>query len=80
MTASIQEWTEHFGLGDKAVLTLNEAALILRVCERSVREGVKNGSIPHLRLGRRILVPVPRLLEMLANMQQVEGNDASGNS
>jgi len=80
MTASIQEWSEHFGLGEKAVLTLNEAAIVLRICERSLREGIKNGSIPHIRLGRRILVPVPRLVEMLAQRQEVEPNEQTGAS
>lgn len=64
--ASLEEWMEWLGLQGKAVLTIAETAALLRICERSVREGIKAGWIPHVRLGRRVLVPVPRLVAMLA--------------
>ena len=64
--ASLEEWMELLGLQGKAVLTIAETAALLRICERSVREGIKAGWIPHVRLGRRVLVPVPRLVTMLA--------------
>lgn len=62
----VDEWTDRFGLHGKAVLTTVETAALLRICERSVREGIKEGWIPHVRLGRRVFVPVPRLVAMLA--------------
>ena len=66
VSATVEEWTEQLGLRGKAVLTTVETATLLRICERSVREGIKAGWIPHVRLGRRVLVPVPRLVAMLA--------------
>ncbi len=69
---SLDRWAEMLGIGSKAVLTTNETASILRISEKSVREGIKAGSIPSLRLGRRLLVPVPMLLSsMLAGNDQV---------
>jgi excisionase family DNA binding protein len=47
------------------LLTTEEAASLLRICERSVRQGIKDGQIPHVRLGRRLFIPVPKLLAML---------------
>lgn len=63
---AVEQWMERLGLQGKAVLTTVETAALLRICERSVREGIKKGWIPHVRLGRRVVVPVPRLVAMLA--------------
>lgn len=68
-------WVLRLGLEDKAVLTIVETARVLRICERGIREGIKEGWIPHVRLGRRILIPVPRLVALLAEMDDVD--DAS---
>ena len=62
---TLDRWADMLGIGSKAVLTTVEAASILRISEKSVREGIKQGSIPCLRLGRRILIPVPMLLSSL---------------
>lgn len=64
---SVQAWAETIGLAGKAVLSTDEAAEVLQISERSVRQGIKDGTIPVMRLGRRVLIPVPRLLEMLIN-------------
>lgn len=64
-TAMIDGWAQRLGLTGKAVLTMAEAAAILRISERSVREGIKAGRIPSVRLGRRVLIPVPTLLALL---------------
>ena len=61
----LDEWAEMLGIGSKAVLTIRETASVLRVSEKSVREGIKEGSIPCIRLGRRLLIPVPMLLSSL---------------
>ena len=61
----LQQWAEQLGLGTKAVLTTKEAAEVLRVSERSMREMIKAGTVPSLRLGRRLVVPVPMLLRSL---------------
>lgn len=62
---SLEHWAEQLGISGKAVLTASEAASVLRVSERSVREMMKAGTVPSLRLGRRLLVPVPMLLRSL---------------
>lgn len=62
---SLEQWAEQLGISGKAVLTAAEAASVLRISERSVREMMKAGTVPSLRLGRRLLVPVPMLLRSL---------------
>jgi excisionase family DNA binding protein len=61
----LHQWADMLGIGSKAVLTTRETASVLRVSEKSVREGIKEGAIPCIRLGRRLLVPVPMLLSSL---------------
>ena len=61
----LDRWADMLGIGGKAVLTTAETAEVLRVSERSVREAIKAGTIPCIRLGRRLLVPVPMLLSSL---------------
>jgi len=39
------------------VLTVEEAAKILRISRGLAFNAVRNGDIPHLRIGRRILIP-----------------------
>ncbi len=52
-------------LEGRATLTVPEAAELLMVSSKSAYEAAKRGEIPTLTLGRRILVPVPKLLVML---------------
>ena len=61
----LDQWADMLGIGSKAVLTTRETASVLRVSEKSVREGIKEGTIPCVRIGRRVLVPVPMLLSSL---------------
>lgn len=61
----LEQWADMLGIGAKAVLTTRETASVLRVSEKSVRGGIKEGTIPCVRLGRRLLVPVPMLLSCL---------------
>ena len=65
LARSVQRWAEQLGIGQKAVLTTHETADLLRISERSVRQGIYDGTIPCVRLGRRVLVPVPVLLDAL---------------
>jgi excisionase family DNA binding protein len=51
------------------VVTLNEAAAILRISRGSAYEAAKRGEIPTIRIGRRLLVPVAALERMLAVTQ-----------
>ena len=48
-----------------ATITVDQAAEILQLSRDSVYEGVKRDQIPSLRVGRRIVLPVPRFLEWL---------------
>lgn len=51
---------------NEAVLTVEEAALILRISRPSAYEAVRTGQIPSVRVGRRILIPRARLDAWLA--------------
>lgn len=62
---SLEQWADQLGISGKAVLTASEAAAVLRVSERSLRDMIKAGTVPSLRLGRRLVVPVPMLLRSL---------------
>ena len=46
------------------ILTIDEAAVVLRISRQSAYEAARRGEIPTIRLGRRILVP-RRALEKL---------------
>jgi len=50
---------------ESAVLTVDEAASLLRISRGSAYEAVKTGELPTLRIGRRLLVPRARLMAML---------------
>jgi excisionase family DNA binding protein len=65
-TEFVEGWIDELGLSGKAVLTIAETAEVLRVCERNVRESIRRGDIPHVAMGRRILVPVPQLVALLS--------------
>jgi excisionase family DNA binding protein len=48
------------------VVTLSEAAAILRISRGSAYEAAKRKEIPTIRIGRRLLVPAAALERMLA--------------
>lgn len=50
---------------DRATLTVPEAARLLGVGRDVAYRAAETGEIPTLKIGRRIVVPVPRLLAML---------------
>ena len=50
----------------RRVVTLNEAALILRISRGSAYEAAKRKEIPTIRIGRRLLVPCDALERMLS--------------
>jgi excisionase family DNA binding protein len=47
------------------VLTVEEAAVLLRVSRGLAFAAVRAGTIPHLRIGRRILIPRSALYDLL---------------
>jgi excisionase family DNA binding protein len=61
-------------LRSRATVTVEEAARILGVGRGSAYEAARNGQIPTLRLGRRILVPVPALLKVLGESDESEAD------
>jgi len=50
----------------QVVLTVPEAASLLRLSRATAYQGVREGSIPAIRIGRRLLVPRARLMAMLS--------------
>lgn len=49
----------------RATVTIEESAQILGLSRSAAYRAAQDKSIPTLRLGRKLLVPVPRLLAML---------------
>lgn len=53
-------------MNDKQVYTVEEVAEILGVSRNTAYEGIKTNAIPHLKLGRRIVIPVQALNSLLS--------------
>ena len=51
---------------DKLTLTVQEAAKALGISRNSAYSGVLRGDIPHVKVGKRILIPRKALEELLA--------------
>jgi excisionase family DNA binding protein len=51
---------------EKQTYSVVEAAAILGINRNGAYEGIKNGSIPSIRIGKRILVPKAAIERMLA--------------
>ncbi len=51
----------------KLVLTVEQAVEILGISRPTAYEAIQTGEIPHIRIGRRILVPRVALERMLEN-------------
>jgi excisionase family DNA binding protein len=52
---------------DRHTMSVPEAAALLGISRGLAYEGARNGDIPTIRIGRRLVVPTARLLEMLGN-------------
>lgn len=50
---------------DRTTLTVEEAGQILGICRSSAYEAVKRGQLPAIKVVGRLVVPVPRLMELL---------------
>ena len=59
-------------------LTVDQTAELLGISRGLAYEAVKDGSIPSVRLGRRILVPRDALLRMLGADPPVRGSAPPG--
>ena len=59
-------YTEMFR-NEPDVLTVPEAAKLLRIGKNHAYELVKNGSIGAIRLGKKIIIPKPALVDFCRN-------------
>lgn len=46
-------------------LTVDETAALLGVGQGTAYEGIRSGQIPHIKIGRRIIVPRAALMKLL---------------
>ena len=51
---------------ERRVVTVNEAAVMLRISRGAAYEAARRKEIPTIRIGRRVLVPLAALERMLA--------------
>jgi excisionase family DNA binding protein len=51
---------------ERRVVTVNEAAVMLRISRGAAYEAARRKQIPTIRIGRRLLVPLAALERMLA--------------
>jgi len=58
------------------VLTVFEAAKLLRLGKNATYEAIRRGIIPSLRIGRRIVVPKTALERLLAGNPRSDGGTA----
>ncbi|MCL6521394.1 MAG: helix-turn-helix domain-containing protein [Firmicutes bacterium] len=56
--------------GEPLVLTVAEVARLLRVGQTTLRQALKRGDIPHVRLGRRILIRRDALFAWMEEREQ----------
>jgi excisionase family DNA binding protein len=49
----------------RVTISVEEAAKVLGIGRSAAYDAVHRGEIPHIRIGRRYLIPVPRLLTIL---------------
>lgn len=57
------------GEGESPVLTVDEVSILLKISRGLAFQGVRDGSIPSIRIGRRILVPRLALMRKLQAYQ-----------
>ncbi|MGO1507773.1 MAG: helix-turn-helix domain-containing protein [Microbacteriaceae bacterium] len=58
-----------------AVITRTEAAAALGVDPRTITASIDNGTIPSVRLGRRVVIPREKFLHLFADSTS-EGSDS----
>jgi excisionase family DNA binding protein len=63
--------------GEPLMLTIEEAAAILRVGRSAAYEAARRGEIPTVRIGRALRVPRFRLEEMLGGISQPRASSAA---
>lgn len=58
-------------LAGRLTLSVEETASILRLGRSATYEALHRGEIPYVKVGRRYLVPVPRLMAMFGAVNGV---------
>lgn len=61
--------------GERATLTVDEAARILGISRNSAYQGILTGEIPYIKIGRRILVPKAVLMKLLESADEPQRTD-----
>ncbi|RIJ19413.1 DNA-binding protein [Clavibacter nebraskensis] len=56
----------------RATLTVDETSAVMGTARASTYAAISRGEIPSLRIGRRLVVPVPALLALLGESAQHE--------
>lgn len=56
---------DQMSLSESLVLTVGEAARLLRLSKTTTYDQIRQGSIPSIRMGKRILVPRAALMRIL---------------
>ena len=51
--------------GESPVMTVEQCALLMRISRGSAYSAIRANQIPHLRIGKRILIPRAKLMAML---------------
>ena len=62
---------------EKLTLTVSETAQMLGLSRNSTYQGVLTGEIPHLKVGKRILIPRAALEKLLAEASDKAGDNRS---
>jgi excisionase family DNA binding protein len=60
--------------GERLTYTISEAATLLGVSRGVAYEAARTGELPTIKLGRRLLVPRARLLELLGEPSNGNGS------
>jgi excisionase family DNA binding protein len=65
---------------ERLMLTVEEAAKVLGISRAFAYEAVRRGDIPHIKIGRRLLVPKAALQRLLASAMPEESDEIPPNS
>jgi excisionase family DNA binding protein len=67
------------GVKDSEILTItvHEAARLLRISRTLAYEAVRNGTLPSVKIGRRLLIPIAALERMLEGTAQHDTNGSA---
>lgn len=57
---------------DNLTLTVDETAVLLRISRGMAYKAVNKGTIPSIRIGKRLLVPVAALNRLLEGYKRIE--------